>query len=69
LPFKKIECLYASNIVITSHSLKTAKKWASILAKFSTVKGVIESTDEAKINKGTSLLPTKVKVWRTYSTI
>lgn len=68
IPSKRIEC-YGSQIVVTSQSRDTADRWALALGKFATVKGVIESYDDAVDNKNTVLRPTVVKVWRTYATV
>ena len=68
IPHKEIQ-VYGQQIVITSHCRDTADKWAQTLAMFAKVKGITESLDYAKENKGTCLLPTVVKVWRTFATI
>lgn len=47
LPYKRIDC-YGSQIVVTAWSLDAAKKWANLLAKFATVRGIVESMDETK---------------------
>lgn len=67
LPYKEIQ-VYGSQIVITSHCRETAERWAGLVAKFATVRrAALECADDAKVNKGTCLRPTKVKVWRTYA--
>lgn len=68
IPYKEIEC-YGSQIVVTSWCRDSADKWARLLAKFSTVRGVVETCDYAKENKGTCLKPTRIKVYRTFSMI
>lgn len=69
LPYKQIDC-FGSQIIVTAWSESAAKKWASILAKFATVKRVaVPCLDDAKVNKGTNLCPSVVKVWRTNATI
>jgi len=68
LPYKEVQC-YGRQIVITSHCRDTAEKWAHLLSKFSTFRGITECLDDTKENKGTCLLPTKVKVWRTFAAI
>lgn len=68
LPFKAVEC-FGSQIIVTAQSRDTADKWASLLSRFSKVKGIVETFDYAKVNKNTALLPSRVKVWRTYATI
>lgn len=68
IPYKEINC-YGRQIVITSRSSKAANKWAVLLAKFATVRGVVKASDEAKENKKTVLNPSVVKVWRTFATI
>lgn len=66
LPHKEIE-VYGRQIVITSWSEDAAKKWAHLLSRFAKVRGVIPSTDYAKENKGTVLLPTTINVFRTFA--
>jgi len=68
LPYKKIDC-YGRQIVVTSLGRDTASKWASVLGKFSKVKGVVRDYDYAKENKRSVLNPSIVPVWRIYSTI
>ena len=68
LPSKEIRC-YGRQIVITSHCRDTAEKWAHVLSRFSTVRGIVKALDDAKENKGTCLRPTKVTVWRTFAAI
>ena len=68
IPSKDIQ-VYGRQIVITSHCRDTADKWAQTLTLFAKVRGITESFDYAKENKGTCLLPTVVKVWRTFATI
>lgn len=68
LPYKRIH-YNGSQIVVTSWSLETAEKWASVLAKFATFKGVVESLDYNEVNRITAMKPTTHKVWRTYATI
>jgi len=66
IPHKEIHC-YGSQIVVTSWSRDAAEKWAMLLTKFAKVRGILEALDEAKVNKNTMLLPSKVKIWRTYA--
>lgn len=68
IPYKAIEC-YGSQIVVTSWCRDSAARWASLLAKFATVRGTIETLDDAKVNRNTVLLPSKVRVWRTFARI
>jgi len=68
LPFKEIDC-YGRQIVVTSWCRESSMKWAQLLAKFATVRGITESVDYAKENKNTVLRPTTVKVWRTFAAI
>lgn len=68
IPSKEIS-VYGSQIVITSFSRDAAEKWAITLSEFSMVRAVVESRDDAKENKNTTLLPSTVKVWRTFATI
>lgn len=68
IPFKDIE-VYGSQIVITSHSRKTAERWAMLLARRGTVRGITENLDYAQKQKGTVLVPTVVKTFRTFATV
>lgn len=68
LPFKAIQC-YGNQIVVTSHCSDTANKWASLLAKFATVRAVVKSLDEAVVQRGTCLNRTYVNVYRTFAAI
>lgn len=70
LPFpkKRIE-VYGRQIVITCHSVTACKKWAGVVLHFAKVRGVVESVEDAKENKGTCLLPTKVKVASLFAVI
>jgi hypothetical protein len=68
LPYKQIE-VYGRQIVVTSTCRATADKWASLIGKFATFRGVTESIDYCKEQKGTCLLPTTTKVWRTFGAI
>lgn len=68
IPSKRIDC-YGSQIIITSWSRDAAERWANLLAKFAIVRGITESSDEAAKNKGTSLRPTMIPVFRTFARI
>jgi len=68
IAYKHIDC-YGSQIVITSWSKDAAQKWTSLLSKFAIVRGNTESLDEAVENKGTSLRPTMIPVFRTFARI
>lgn len=69
IPYRNIS-VYGRQIVITTSSRNTADKWAKTLSpKIAKLKGLIESSDLAKVNRGTVLKPTRIKVWRTYFTI
>lgn len=66
IPAREIE-VYGRQIVITSACRDTAQKWGALLAKFAKVRGIVETIDEAKVQKGTCLNRTYVKVWRTFA--
>lgn len=68
IPSREIE-VYGSQIVITSACRDTAVKWGALLGKFAKVRGIVETIDEAKVQKGTCLNRTYVKVWRTFAAI
>jgi hypothetical protein len=66
IPSREIE-VYGSQIVITSACRDTAEKWGALLSGFSKVRGILESIDEAKIQKGSCMNRTYIKVWRTFA--
>lgn len=68
LPYKEVK-VFGGQIIITSHCRDTAERWSSVLAKFARVQNVLEAIDDAKVNKNTTLRPSKVTVWRTYARI
>ena len=68
VPFKAID-VYGNQIVVTTVSRDSADKWAMLLQKFATLRGVIASVDEAQDNKGTCLCPTVTPVFRTFAAI
>lgn len=68
IPAKGIN-VYGNQIVVTAWSLTAANKWASLLTKFATVRGTVESMDYCKENKNTVMLPSAVKVWRVFARI
>ena len=64
IPHKEIQ-VFGSQIIVTSWSREAANKWAGLLAKFATVRGVVESVDYNQANRNTTLRPTTHRVWRT----
>jgi uncharacterized membrane-anchored protein len=67
IPAREIE-VYGRQIVITSACQDTARDWAALLAKFATVRGIVETVDEAKDQSHrTTIRPKYVKVWRTFA--
>lgn len=69
IPYKDIS-VYGSQIVITTSSRSAADRWAKAISpRVARLRGLLESTDIAKVNKGTVLKPTRIKVWRIYFTI
>lgn len=68
IPVKEVQ-VYGSQIMITAWSLDAANKWASVVAKFATVKRVMESMDDDKVNTNTVMNPSWHKVWRVWGTI
>ncbi len=79
LPSKEIK-VYGRQIVITAWSLEAANKWASVVAKFATVRRVLESSEINEADKSTNqagwvpakdggMRPTFHKVWRVYGVI
>ena len=63
IPSREIR-VYGSQIMVTCGCRDTADKWASLLVRFATVRAVFEAWDEATQNRGTTLKPSMVKVWR-----
>lgn len=47
LPYKRIEC-YGSQIVVTAWSEEAARKWASLLSRFATVRNVVHSREKTR---------------------
>ena len=69
IPAKEIQ-VYGSQIVITAWSLQAANKWASLIAKFATLRGgVLATTEDDKVNTNTVMKPSFHKVWRVYARI
>lgn len=68
IPFKEVE-VYGSQIVITAWSVDAANKWAGLVSKFATMRGITESLDYNQENKNTCLLPSAHKVWRVFGRI
>jgi hypothetical protein len=68
LPFRTID-VYGSQIVVTCQSRNSAAKWADLLAKFATVRGMTHSVDYAKKNTNTVMRPTTIEVWRTFARV
>ena len=66
LPFIKVET-YGNQITVDCKGKDTADKWASVLAKFAKIRGLIETNPENKANRGTCLLPTRHKAYRVYA--
>ncbi len=63
--------VYGSQAVITTASREHADKAAMLLNKTGVykVRGIVETTEDAKVNQGTNLLPTQVKIWRVHAHI
>lgn len=68
LPAKEIS-VYGSQIVVTVWSHDAARKWARLIQRFATLRGITESMDYNKVNKNTCLLPSVHKVWRVFGVI
>lgn len=66
---RKIE-VYGRQIVVTAASRKVADKWVGLLDLFCRkVRGPVRCLDQAKINRGTVLRPTMIRVWRIGGTV
>ena len=75
IPFKNIEC-YGSQIVVTSWSHEAATKWATLLGRFATVRGVVkvadytnDTSDYFKANPGLVKSIFMHEVWRTFAAV
>jgi hypothetical protein len=68
IPAKHIHC-YGSQIVVTCFAREAAERFASVLAQFAKVRGIIEMLDDAVVNKNTALKPSKVKVVRVFAAV
>jgi hypothetical protein len=73
LPYREIQC-YGNQIVITSTSDSTARKWAMVLAKFAKVRGITKSLDERKVaveqtHDMTTTDARFVRVFRTFAAV
>jgi hypothetical protein len=68
IPYRGINC-YGQQIVVTTKGEATARKWAELLARVATVRGVLKSVDYAKENRNTVLKPTTIEVWRVFARI
>lgn len=63
IPAKEIQ-VYGQQIMVTTWSEDAARKFAALVGNFARVRRVWESLDDNLENRGTSLLPTRHKVWR-----
>lgn len=68
IPHRKINC-YGGQVTVECHSRRACERFAVVIAKFATIKNLIETHVEAKENKGSVLCPTMIKVWRLYARI
>lgn len=68
LPYKEIR-VYGSQVMITAWSESAAKKWHSVLCRFTTSKRPVRSMDYNKVNKNTCLMPSAHEVWLIGGTI
>lgn len=69
IPAKEIKVL-GTNIIITAWSEDAAKRWASLLANFSTIRGIVKSIDDNVSNKPGQCVGRKYHdVWRTFAVI
>ena len=68
LPFIEIE-VYGNQITVECKAEKTSRRWAGIIGKFATIRGVIKTTRESKKNTNTVLLPDRYEIYRVYAKI
>lgn len=62
IPAEEIK-VYGSQIMITARCFDTANRWASVLCRFSHVRGPIQSFAYNKVNQNTCLRPSTHEVW------
>ena len=62
LPRKSIRVIGAS-VIVTCHSPAAAEKWALLMTRFMTVRGIRETWEYASVNTQSNLCASKVKVW------
>lgn len=68
LPYEKIN-FYGQQLTVTCKSPKTADKWANVLGKFATLRGITSHWAENQINSNTTLRPSKHKVWTVFARV
>ena len=68
IPHREIK-VYGSQITVEIFGREAAEKFASVIANFAKVRGVIETTVDAKENRGSVMNPTKIRVYRLYARI
>jgi hypothetical protein len=68
LPHREIRC-YGSQITVECMSNDACLKWADIISKFATIKGIIKTDAYAKKNKKMSVNLSVVEVYRLYAMI
>ncbi len=59
--------VYGSQITVECFSRSACEQFATVLGQFTKIRGILETTTDAKENRGTALVPSKVKVWRLYA--
>lgn len=68
IPYREIK-VYGSQITVETYGREAADKFASIIANFATIRGLLETTVDAKENKGSVMNPTKIRIYRLYARI
>lgn len=68
IPHREIK-VYGSQITVETYGREAADRFALVIANFAKVRGVIETTVDAKENQGSVMNPTKIRIYRLYARI
>jgi hypothetical protein len=69
LPFHEIKC-YGQQITVECIGRESCEKWAALLGKFATVRGMVQSIAYAKDqSKRTTFGPKTFPIWRVYAAV
>ena len=68
IPHREIK-VYGSQITVETYGREAAEKFASVITNFAKIRGLIETTVDAKENQGSVMNPTKIRIYRLYARI